>query len=211
MTVLIEPKRQAVIMDEVSWDYYSQTLAVLGPSRGKRITYDRGRMEIVTTSNEHERAKQAIHGLIEQYCIETRTQFRPEGSLTLRRQLLARGLEPDNCYYIQTPAPPTSSGEFDLDSYPPPDLAVEVEVSTGSIAKLPIYGALGVREVWRYAGDQVSVWILMANGQYQERADSVAFPRLSIADLNRFMRQAMEGSYVDALLAFRDWVHAHGR
>src|SRR5437868_2737506 len=106
MTIQIEPSRQSVIMYDVSWDYYTKTLEELGPSGSTRNTYDEGRMEIVTTSDEHERTKSLISRFIECYALEADIPIVPDGSVTLRKQLMKQGLEPDECYFVQTQPPP---------------------------------------------------------------------------------------------------------
>src|SRR6185436_11846305 len=77
------------------------------------------------------------------------------------------GLEPDECYYVQTPAPPASEGEFDLSIHPPPDLAIEVEISQGTISKMPIYSALKVREIWCYRVGRIVPMHLGKSGEYE--------------------------------------------
>lgn len=102
MTIYTEKPGQWMMLQNVSWDYYSRTLAELGPTRNVRITYDRGRMEMATTSNLHERIKSLITALIRLYALEKDIPITSDGSLTLRLENLDRGLEPDDCYYIKT-------------------------------------------------------------------------------------------------------------
>jgi Uma2 family endonuclease len=208
LTVQTERAGQMIVLDDVSWDYYTHTLKELGPSRGVRVTFDDGRMEIVTTSNAHERAKVMISRLIGVYALEADVPVTGDGSLTLRSESLRRGLEPDDCYYVTTPAPPPSAAEFDLAVNPPPDLAIEVEVSKGAIPKQPIYASLNVREVWRYAGDQVIPLRLTGAGVYERTDRSLAFPNLPMDVFSRFVKMGLEQSQHEAVKAFRDWLRA---
>jgi len=208
MTIAIDCQTNSVVMDDVSWDYYSRTLEQFNPSRNVRITFDQGRMEIVTTSGLHERIKTVVARLIEIYSLEADVPAVGDGSFTLRREVLGKGLEPDECYYVQTPAPPALPGEFDLETYPPPDLAIEVEASVGSTPRQPIYAALGVREVWRFDGRQVVVLHLGPDGRYAERPASLAFPALPMDRFNEALRAALDASQHEAFRAFRDWVRA---
>ena len=205
MPIQIEPELRSVVMD-VSWDYYSRTLEELGPSRGFRITFDQGRMEIVTTSNLHERIKTVIARLLEMYAAEADIPVIGDGTLTLRREALNRGLEPDECYYVQTPAPPATEGEFDLSINPPPDLAIEVEISRGSISKMPIYSVLKVREVWRYSAGRVVPMHLSKSGEYHAAKDSLAFPDLEMGQFNKFLKQAVEENVHEAIKGLRKWM-----
>jgi Uma2 family endonuclease len=208
MPIQIEPELHSVVMENVSWDYYSRTLEELGPSRGFRIIFDQGRMEIVTTSNLHERIKKTIARLLEMYAAEAAISIVADGTLTLRRESLKKGLEPDECYYVQTPAPPATEGEFDLSIHPPPDLAIEVEISRGSISKMEIYGALKVREIWRYKVGRVVPMHLTSSGEYVAAKNSLAFPNLDMGQFNKYVKQAVEEDVNEAIKALRKWVRS---
>jgi Uma2 family endonuclease len=206
MTVHMTKERPSVLMEDVSWDYYSHTLQELGPSRGTRIIYDQGRMEIVTTSNMHERIKKVIARLLEMYAYQTKIDIVGDGTLTLRRESLRRGLEPDECYYVQTPAPAITEGEFDLSINPPPDLAIEVEVSQTVISKIPIYASLGISEVWKYAAGKITPLHLTPTGAYQPSSKSIAFPNLDMGRFSEFVAQALSEGNQKALDALCAWV-----
>jgi len=208
MTVMIQSGPGSIVMDDVSWDYYTRTLEELGPSSGTKVIYDQGRMEIVTHSDKHERTKKIIARLLEMYAAEMEIQITPLGMLTMRRRKLARGLEPDECYFVQTPAPPTSEGEFNLSVNPPPDLAIEVEISETVISKIPIYAALKVKEVWRYAGGRIAVLHLNRKGEYQPKKKSLAFPKLDIQRFNKFVSQTSAEGDLKAIKALREWVQS---
>src|SRR5260370_377378 len=108
--------------------------------------------------------------------------------MTFRREDLDRGLEPDNCYYIQHETAVRERDEIDLTIDPPPDLAVEVDITASSIDRLSIYMALGVPEIWRWHDDALYVLVLAAGGKYLQIATSQAlpgFPCESMADLIR--------------------------
>jgi Uma2 family endonuclease len=124
----------------------------------------------------------------------------------MRRRKLARGLEPDECYYVQTPAPPTTEGEFNLSVNPPPDLAIEVEISETVISKIPIYAALKVKEVWRYVGGRITPLHLDRRGEYQPKKKSLAFPQLDMQRFNKFVAQALVEGDLKAIKALREWV-----
>ena len=62
------------------------------------------------------------------------------GKMTIRREDLEFGFEPDNCYYIQNLKKVIrKKGELNFRLDPPPDLAVEVEKSRSSSSKMLIY------------------------------------------------------------------------
>jgi len=85
-------------------------------------------------------------------------------------------------------------------------LAVEIDITSRSIARLPIYAALGVPEIWRYDGKSL-VCLLLRKDDYAPSEFSLAFPKLRVADLLPFIRIAEEKSDQNASLkAFRAWL-----
>jgi len=137
--------------------------------------------------------------------LETRIGFVGVGALTLRREDLGKGLEPDECYYVQTPAPPISEAEFDLNIFPPPDLVIKVGISRSFTPKETIYAALGVGEVWEFDGQRVAV-LHLEQGRYVERPDSRAFPKLPMRVFNEYLQVALDGDQHAAVRGLRDWV-----
>ncbi len=119
------------IFENVDWEHYTDTLLHLERSgQHARVTYDRGRMELMTVGRRHEIIKKAIGRLLETYADEMDIGIEGVGNVTCRRQDLERGLEPDECYYITSVYRGTDD-VLDLTNNPPPDLAVEVEVTRG--------------------------------------------------------------------------------
>src|SRR3954464_15353592 len=205
MSVQMQKEPLSVVMENVSWDYYSHTLEELGPTRGFRVIFDQGRMEIVTTSAKHERIRKIIARLLEMYAFESNIDITPLGMLTLRRKKLKVGLEPDECYYIQTPPPPPIEGEIDLLVYGPPDLAIEVEISKGIIPKIPIYQALKVAEIWRYSANVITPLHRLSSGDYRVSKKSLAFPKLDMVRFSEFVADAMDNQ-LKTLKALQAWI-----
>jgi Uma2 family endonuclease len=128
------------------------------------------------------------------------------GSTTFRRRLKKKGLEPDDCFYIKNRALIVGKKRINVPKDPPPDLAVEIDVTSRSVARLPIYAALGVPEVWRYDGKTLECRLLRG-GEYVRSEFSLAFPKLRVADLRPFIRSAEEtGDQTASLKAFRAWL-----
>ncbi len=210
MTALAQPisiANQRITFEEVSWDYYQQTLDQIGDGH-LRVTYDNGRMELMSPSQRHEQIKTLIGRLIEIYALEADISILPLGSVTCRRKDLKKGLEPDECYYVTNR--PRDLQRFNLRKDPPPDLAIEVDITHSSVPREPIYAALGVPEVWRFDGNQVTPLHRDADGEYRAAARSLAFPHLSMALFNEFFNQALVGDQHSAMKAFRDWARTQG-
>lgn len=150
----------------------------------------------------HEKWKQLIGRLIEVLAEERNIPISAYGSTTWQRQDLARGLEADQCYYIQHANSMRGKTEIDLQLDPPPDLAVEIEVTHPLLDRSEIYASLGVQEIWRYDGRKLQVFQL--NGtNYTEITHSIAFPNFGPADLDPFI--AMHPASLDSeiIKAFR--------
>lgn len=145
MSVSIAPE-QRVLLEGIRWETYEQMLADL-QDRPIRLTYDRGTLEIMSPSRRHEGLKVRLGRLIETMTLELGIPIECGGSTTWRRQDLAKGLEPDGCYWVQNESVVRDLDELDLRIPPPPDLAVEVEVWSSSVDRMGIYAALGVPDL----------------------------------------------------------------
>jgi Uma2 family endonuclease len=198
------------LIEDVSWELYEHLLKDLDRShRRLRVTYDDGRMELMVLTNLHEQGKKIVARLVETYALARRIEIVGVGSVTLKKKEKRQGLEPDECYYVQTPAPAMRVMQLNLKKYPPPDLGIEVDITRSSIPRQPIYATMKVPEVWRFDGERVTVLLRQANGKYKPAARSLAFPKLPIAELNRFISMALETSQHHAVFAFWDWLQAH--
>ncbi|MEY2914489.1 MAG: hypothetical protein RLZZ184_3798, partial [Cyanobacteriota bacterium] len=130
---------------------------------------------------------------------------RSAGSTTLKRKSLTKGIEPDSCYYIENEAAMRGRETLNLEIDPPPDLAVEIDITSSSVNKFNIYAALGVAELWKYDGEVLKFYQLVEN-QYIEIKFSMAFPLVSVGDMNRFIQQGKTMGEIALLKSFRAWV-----
>src|SRR5262249_9318093 len=88
---------------------------------------------------------------------------------------------------------------------PPPDVAVEIDITHGSIPKLPIYAGLGIPEVWRYDGKAVTIFLLEQD-RYVETDASRALPMITTEVLARSLARMREENEFQAMLAFEEWI-----
>lgn len=201
----IEPDKP-VFLDGVSWDLFEEFMEELDRNkRHLRITYDEGRLEIMPLTNRHEQNKKLLARLVEMYGFELELEVTGAGSVTLKK-LKRKALEPDECYYVQTPAPGIDVMALDLKKYPPPDLAIEIDITRSSIPRQPVYAFIAVPEVWRFNGERVIVLHRNPDGKYDEAPMSLAFPKLSGTDINRFLAMSNQMSQSAVIRAFRDWL-----
>jgi Uma2 family endonuclease len=199
----LEPESR-VVLHGVGWEGYETMLKLVG-DRPVRLTYDRGDLELMVPSLDHERYKSLLGRLIETLTLELDLPCDAAGSTTWRKQLEDRGLEPDECYYLAN-AERVVGRKVDLSVDPPPDLAIEIEISRSALDRLGIYAALGVPEVWRFDGEALRVEQLQADGTYQEVAVSPSFPFLPLNEVIRWLRLAETMGQTPWLRQFREWV-----
>lgn len=177
---------QRVVMRNVSWQTYEGLLAANAGCSSPRMSYDAGILEIVSPSLTHENLKETLAMIADIVAEEFGIEFQRLGSATFRRRDLNQGAEPDCCFYIQNVERIRGKRELDLTMDPPPDLVIEVEVTSPALDKLPIWARLGVPELWLTDGEGVRVLRLEA-GQYQPARQSAALPALTGTVLSEFL------------------------
>lgn len=196
---------QRTVLHNVSWETFEALLADTGEHRGSRFAYDCGTLEIMTPLFEHENPKIQFDRFILILAQELEIEIKSAGSTTLKRKIAKRGIEPDNCYYIQNELAIRGKETLDLETDPAPDLAIEIDITSSSVNKLGIYSALGIAELWRYNGRDLKFYQLR-EGQYIESEFSIAFPIVSVSDISRFIQQSKTMGEIALLKSFRTWV-----
>lgn len=196
---------ERILLENISWPTYLSLLEDLGAHRG-RLTYHRGRLEIVTLSKPHEHWKRLVGRLIETFTEERRIPIQSVSSTTLNREDLQSGVEADECYYVANEAAVRNREKLDLTRDPPPDLVVEIEFTRRIVPRVPIYAAMGVPEIWCYDGSRLRVVRLSEHGSYEPASESGVFPELSRADVDRFLARRTELGETELVREFRSWV-----
>ena len=204
--VQLRDAERRVVLAPVSWSLYQQILRELGDNRGTRLAYDDGRLEIMSPSDFHEDVKKIVARLIEAYADASGIDIQGYGAWTMNREAMKKGLEPDECYYVQSFPAIASKRGLDLAVDPPPDLAIEVDISRSTLPKHPIYAALGVPEVWRYDGKRFRILRRTDAGDYAESPQSGCFPDFPIEAVNRFVAIGLESHQPAAVRALREWL-----
>jgi Uma2 family endonuclease len=204
-TLIQSPDR--VILRNISWQSYQSLIRDFESEPILRLTYDRGTLEIRMPLDPHETFKKALGRLIEAATEELDLEIRSLGSRTCDREDLARGLEPDQCYYIQNEAQVRGIVQIDLNQCPPPDLAVEVDITPSSLNRFSIYADLKVPEIWRYDGRSLTIYLLQA-GEYQVCDRSSALPVLRAEDVMRFLALYPGNGENQLIKQFRQWVRS---
>jgi Uma2 family endonuclease len=204
MSVGIPVGEPGVLMRNTSWQQYVE-LRDSNEHRHVRMTFDRGELELMSPTRLHERLNFLIGHCIIAWVEEMRIPFQGCGSTTFRREDLQRGLEPDNCYYIENESAVRERDEVDLTIDPPPDLVVEVDVTSSSIDRIPIYVALGVPEIWRWHNDTLHVLVLSPDTQYVEVGASRALPGFPFERMVEMLKRRNSSDGTTLIREFRGW------
>jgi Uma2 family endonuclease len=194
-----------VLLHGVRWSTYEALLEDMG-DRHIRFTYDDGSLEIMTLSSRHERSKTRIRRMIDAMTEELNIPILSGGSTTFKKELLKKGLEPDECYWVANELAVRGRIDLDIELDPPPDIAIEVEISISVLNRLGIYAALGVSEVWRTDGREIFVVQLQDNRTYASVTQSPNFPWLPLDELSRFLRESSTMDETSWIRSFRAWV-----
>jgi Uma2 family endonuclease len=198
--------RPPAVLYDIDWNTYTRLLGVFEKSRRRfRLTYDRGTLEIMSPLWQHEGPTDLLGCFIVVLTEELDMPRRAGRPVTLRRRRKQRGLEPDNCYWIAYAPLVQGKRELDLRVDPPPDLAIEVDVTRSSIDRMSIYAALGVPEIWRLTTGGIA-FHLLESGAYQIRPSSLSFSQLASTDLPPFLAQWGQMDETTIVRQFREWV-----
>src|SRR5688572_2492761 len=193
-----------ILLNDISWDEYEHFLEDFEQRPGWRLAYDGGRLEIMPPTFEHEHTSVNFHNFVLAYCEKFDLDLVSCGSTTFSCEICEKGVEPDECFYIQS-AKKVVGKSFKKDEYVTPDVAVEVDITTESLDKFPIYAALKVLELWIYNGKILSFYELRGEN-YHQITHSRALPQISARDLSKFLEMSRSKGQTAALKSFRKWL-----
>jgi len=206
---LTKPKiTKSEVLYGVSWDMYEQLTAENQGMQFPRLSYDSGILEIsLSNSSRHEVDNRILAMLVETILLELGIDFQNFGSTTFKRKNIRKGFEPDSCFYIQSLALIEGKEDLDLEKDPPPDLIIEINKTSSSVPRMPIFAAFGVPEVWRFAGKAVKFYVLQ-EGVYLEAKTSLALPILSSKKATEFLLDSRKVKSTAWANSIRDWIES---
>ncbi len=201
------PPGAMLVVHDVSWSEYEHLLVELEDRPGVRVTFDRGRLQAVSPLRRHEQNIKLIDNIALFTATALGLPLEQFGATTLRQGERKRGVEPDCCFYIANADRVAGKETLDLTVDPPPDIAVEIDMSTDSHAKLPIYAGLGVPEIWLYDGRRMRMLALRDDQSgYVDVLESKFLACLTAAVLERFLELSKTTGQTEVLRAFRAWL-----
>jgi len=194
----------------ISWATYEELLAAVGEAPALRVSYNEGVLQATTVAFEHEYFAAFLDRLVGLLSMVLRQKVLFFGRATMKQQKKLKGAEPDACFYVQSAAIIGNKFRLDLSVDPPPDIVVEIDLHHDSLSKLPIYAALGVPEVWRYDGQELTIYQLQTD-QYATVQMSRALPVLTSQVLTDFLARSQQEDQYETLLAFETWLRAQSQ
>jgi Uma2 family endonuclease len=196
---------ERVILHNISWETFERLLEEAGNNRNTRFYYLDGTLEIMAPLFIHEGSNRFIEGLICAAAEEMGWDLRRAGSVTLKLKPKKAGAEPDSAYYIQSERLIRHLTDLDLKKDPPPDLVLEVDITSPSNRRFPIYARLGIPELWKFNVKTIQYYVLQ-NGKYHPVAQSPTFPWLTPKVILDSLQKRLQIGETQALKEFRAWV-----
>jgi Uma2 family endonuclease len=193
------------VLRDVNWDFYESMLRGLG-DRHIFLTYYKGTLELMSPSYPHDRSSLLLLYLMQALAEAFDVPLHGVGSTTFRRKRYKVGLEADEAFYTYNAARILGKDVINLDMDPPPDLAIEVEVSRRLGARAKVYARLGVPEIWKYDRVQLKMLVLQKNGQYKVVDRSPTFPHVTPHELADWLRTGLDRYDGEWLKEVRSWL-----
>jgi Uma2 family endonuclease len=196
-----------LVLHDISWETYQCLLADSLDNCAIRMTYGDGTLEIMVVYVGHETPNRILASIAEIIAEETGLDFCPTGSTTFQRSDLLKGFEPDSSFYFQNAAAIRGKSELDLQTDPPPELVLDVDITRSSLRRFPIFAAIGVAEIWRYDGERVKFHSL-SGGEYHEMEQSIVLPPMTASQASIFLKKNAEQTAPVWLRSVREWVRS---
>ena len=198
---------QRTVLRHITWSTFESLLKDMGEHRASRLIYDRGTLEIMTPLYEHEKPNRVLAKFVDALGEELNIEVSSAGSTTLKRRDLERGSEPDSSFYIENERFVRGKKAIDLRNDPPPDLVIEIDITSSSLDSFEIYASLGVPEIWRYDG-KILQFFWLEDGKYLVRDRARSFPFLPVEEVSRFLEMSQTLGETSLLREFRAWVRS---
>lgn len=189
------------VLENIQWETFVE-LATQRRGSVPRMTFDEGVLELMSPRRQHENIGRLIGRLIETYTEVLGIEVQSVASTTFKRKDLQKAFEADESYYIEHAEQIRRKDEVDLTIDPPPDLVIEVELTSSAIRKLRLFAAMGVPEVWRHDGERLQMFLLQ-DGHYEPTASSTALRGLSSQQIDEVPSKRFDMGETALVRAFR--------
>ncbi len=188
-----------LLLDQISCGRYVALSETLGERPQPRLIYCQGSLELVVTPRRHERFGERLAQLFMSVARAHDLLWDNAASATFRDRSRQCGIEGDKTYDVGENARMMQGGtDIDLSIQPPPDLAIEVEMTSPLTRALQVWSQLGVPEIWTFQQLiwAVAFWELQADGTYRRITPSRSLPAVRPEDIVAQMKlsETMTGS-----------------
>jgi len=184
---LVQAPEIRTVIENIRWETFVD-LAQQRHGSVPRMTYDEGVLELMSPRRQHENIGRLIGRKVEKYTEILNVEIQSVASTTFKRKDLQKAFEADESYYIQHAEQIRVKEEVDLLIDPPPDLVIEVEITSSAIAKLKLFAAMGVPEVWRHDGERLQMYRLR-NDEYSAIESSDVLPNMTAKLVDSFLEK----------------------
>ena len=158
---------------------YEQILEQLGDRAIPRIRFQDNQIILMSPLPEHGNEIDVLSDLIKAILRHQGKDWHSFHPITLRYGKEA-GLEPDACFYIENYQAILGKQKLDMSIDPPPDLAIEIDVT--SFTRIKDYISLAIPEVWIYKKGELNIYKL-ANNSYLATDTSQIFPDFPVKQI----------------------------
>ena len=201
---------QCLVLSGVDWDQYVTVNDAFPERRGLRMIYVDGSLTLLTLSRRHDWFAYQLDKIVMSVALGCGIEQEVAGSATFRREGKKVGVEGDRTYYFGAHAEIMSGPiDIDLSTQPPPDLAIEVEVTHAATKAIATYASLGVPEVWRFDARRrtLAFLVLGEDGSYRPAPRSRNLPLLAPEDVLAQLKLAEEtNSFSRWFAQLNEWV-----
>lgn len=204
-TIKTLPNNSVTKIYGVSWEDYENLVSKMEQYPAHRIWFDNGKLSIMSPKPNHEKPKTLFHSIGRYLSDYFDLELEDLGSTTYKSEFQKKGAEPDVCFYVENAKFIIGLDNFDTSVVPPPDVVVEIDTTSDSWDKFPIYATFGVKEIWRYDGMEVKIYQLVS-GKYEEISHSLSFPILTANVLTEFVGRTKTEGQTAILRDFRNWI-----
>jgi len=199
------PLGSTLVVNDFGWDEYELLMEEFERRRNPRFSYDCGRLEVMSPSPVHDEFEYLTELFVREFSDAQDVDLQAYGHATWKLKDAGKGAEADCCYYVQNARQVIGKKRIPLESNPPPDIVVEIDLTNSSMRKLQIYASLGVAEVWRFDGTAFHFYELL-DGEYVELPDSKSLPGFArVPVLEMFTLAATQGQ-TKTLKTFRSLI-----
>ena len=196
-----------LVLHHISWEMYEKLLEIFAEHPKLRMIYYKGTLELMTPLSDHETYSWTLGRLLIVLSEELGLEIRGLKSTTWRSKPKAVGKEADECFYIQNELAVRNKLKIDLKNDPPPDLAIEIDMTNSSINKIAVYAELRVPEVWRLEDGKIIINILTDTG-YVDSETSLAFGSFPVKEIAGFIQLDSQKGENARMREFREWVRS---